>query len=200
MRNWKEICAKCADGEIEPECEYYGEPNGCNSPTYQEHPPVGDAAAMREALRLCREEFCAICENSKPCKLKCVHVGIIDRALAAPVRNCDRFNAAAMREALRTCRNIAAWIRSGNASVEAGVERIQTEIDKALAAPPRNCDRFADETDAQIAFLNEVWLISVTKETALERDRFENWTDEMRSRYAKWLFAPAAEKGASDGK
>lgn len=49
-------------------------------------------------------------------------------------------NSAAMREALITCRNIAAWIRSGNASVEAGVERIQTEIDKALSAPARNCD------------------------------------------------------------
>ena len=91
MNSWKEICAKCADGEIEPEfCEYYGEPNGCNSPTYQEHPPVNNAAAMREALI--------------------------------------------------TCRNIAAWIRSGNASVEAGLERIQTEIDKALSAPARNCD------------------------------------------------------------
>ena len=52
---------------------------------------AGNAAAMRETLRLCREEFCDTCENSKPCKLKCVHVGIIDRALAAPARNCDRF-------------------------------------------------------------------------------------------------------------
>ena len=71
----------------------------------------------------------------------------------------------------------------------------------ALSSPPRNCDVGAEETDAQIAFLNEVWLISVTKETALERDRFDNWTDEMRSRYAKWLLAPAAErKGKSDGR
>ena len=64
----------------------------------------------------------------------------------------------------------------------------------ALAEPPRNCDRFADELDAQLAFLNEVWLISVDRETMLERDKFENWTDEMRSRYAKWLLAPAAEQ------
>ena len=35
MPNWKEICAKCQDGEIEPkECKYYGEPNGCNLPPY----------------------------------------------------------------------------------------------------------------------------------------------------------------------
>lgn len=48
MINWKEICAKCADGEIEPQfCEYYGEPNGCNSPIYGEHPvdTIGNAAA-----------------------------------------------------------------------------------------------------------------------------------------------------------
>ena len=32
---WKDICAKCKDGDIEPRhCEYYGEPNGCNSPIY----------------------------------------------------------------------------------------------------------------------------------------------------------------------
>lgn len=52
--DWKETCAKCMEGEIEPRhCEYYGEPNGCNSPTYGEHPrtpPVGNAAAMRRTL------------------------------------------------------------------------------------------------------------------------------------------------------
>lgn len=48
--NWKAICAKCHDGEIEPECEYYGEPNGCNSPIYGEHPK--SSAAMRDALAL----------------------------------------------------------------------------------------------------------------------------------------------------
>lgn len=61
----------------------------------------------------------------------------------------------------------------------------------ALAEPRRNCDRFVDELDAQIEFLNDVWLISVTKDTMLERDKFENWTEEMKSRYANWLFAKA---------
>lgn len=37
--NWKDICARCNDGDIEPRfCKYYGEPNGCNSPIYGEHP------------------------------------------------------------------------------------------------------------------------------------------------------------------
>ena len=62
---------------------------------------------------------------------------------------------------------------------------------------PRNCDRFATETDAQIAFLNEVWLISVSN---LDRDPFDGWTNEMKSAYSKWLFAPAAEKeGGNNG-
>lgn len=65
----------------------------------------------------------------------------------------------------------------------------------ALFAPARNCDRFTDEVDAQLAFLNEVWLISVTRETMRERDKFDNWTCEMRSEFARWLLA-TAEGGA----
>lgn len=65
----------------------------------------------------------------------------------------------------------------------------------ASPKPARNCDRFSSGDAAQIAFLNEVWLISVTKETMLERDKFENWTDERKTLYAKWLFAPAKKEG-----
>ena len=61
----------------------------------------------------------------------------------------------------------------------------------ALAAPARNCDRFDDELDAQLEFLNEVWLISVDRDTMLERDRIDNWTREMCLGYAKWLMAKA---------
>ena len=68
----------------------------------------------------------------------------------------------------------------------------------ALAKPPRNCDRFANELDAQLAFLNEVWLISIDRETMTEQDTYERWTDEMRTRYGKWLLATANEKGATD--
>lgn len=31
-------CKQCADGEVEPDCPYFGEPNGCNSPTYGKFP------------------------------------------------------------------------------------------------------------------------------------------------------------------
>ena len=51
--DWKAICEKCNDGDIEPDCEYHGEPNGCNSPIYGEHPKthhVVNESACREAL------------------------------------------------------------------------------------------------------------------------------------------------------
>jgi len=99
--DWKAICEKCKDGEIEPDCEYYGEPNGCNSPIYGEHPKAnpGNAAAMRGALGAVynilekiqsfiphlsdvslMREF-----SSRVCRAK----NVIDAALSAPPRNCD---------------------------------------------------------------------------------------------------------------
>lgn len=103
--NWKDVCAKCNDGEIEPKfCAYYGEPNGCNSPIYGKHPTaeksstVGDAAAMREALR----EICEYIESFRkyivPGKHKRLTAlfAVVDTifakaraALSAPQRNCD---------------------------------------------------------------------------------------------------------------
>lgn len=107
-------------------------------------------------------------------------------------------NAAAMREALEKIRHEYGWGRIGCrtcVSSEADVERVsdlfEKQIDAALAAPARNCDRFADELDAQLAFLNDVWLISVDKNTMLEKDKFENWTEQMKTRYGRWLFATA---------
>ena len=90
--------------DIEPDCEYYGEPNGCNSPIYGEHPkaqqPTCNAAAMRKALEICakmgeqidyqlgssdesvyafRQERC-LGHNISECARS---------ALSAPPRNCD---------------------------------------------------------------------------------------------------------------
>ena len=159
--DWKATCAKCHD--VEPDCEYYGEPNGCNSPIHGSHPTtekssaVGNMAAMREAL-----------------------VAIMD--YVAPIHTYlppKRRSLTALFAVADTIRNIA---------------------QKALAAPARNCDRFADELDAQLAFLNEVWLISIDRETMSEQDTYEKWTDEMRTRYGRWLLASATEqKGESNG-
>ena len=66
---------------------------------------------------------------------------------------------------------------------------------RALSAPPRNCDRFSDETEAMVAFLNEVWLISVNN---LKQDPFDEWTPEMKARYAKWLMEFRKEEKEGD--
>lgn len=101
-------------------------------------------------------------------------------------------NAAKMRKALKEAkRTLCRWQADLPVLAWVEVETALCKIESALSAPPRNCDRFADELDAQLAFLNEVWLIFVTKDAMLERDKFENWTEEMKSRYAKWLFAEA---------
>ena len=112
-------------------------------------------------------------------------------------------NAAAMREALEFVKRYLrlALQVCGDTKYFAGCMNVAANrCSDALAAPPRNCDRFADELDAQLAFLNEVWLISIDRETMTEQDAYENWTDEMRARYGRWLLAPATEqKGETDG-
>lgn len=98
-------------------------------------------------------------------------------------------NAAAMREALEMMSSLFAngVICTSYANTQEEMEQIEELYRKAkaaLSAPPRNCDRFSDETEAMVAFLNEVWLISVNN---LKQDPFDEWTPEMKARYAKWL-------------
>jgi hypothetical protein len=119
-------------------------------------------------------------------------------------------NNAAIREALKAinCINTGGLKRLLVELVESDIfdggliNKTISAVEKArrvLSTPARNCDRFADETDAQIAFLNEVWLISVDRKTMLVRDKYENWSDEMRAKYGRWLLSPAAErKGEGD--
>lgn len=92
--DWKAICEKCHDGEIEPKCEYYGEPNGCNSPIYGEHPTaenssaVGNAARLREAVVLAL----SLLDLKDGVPYKTVSQKDIDfmkAALFKPPRNCD---------------------------------------------------------------------------------------------------------------
>ena len=38
-KDWVNICADCREGYPPKDCEYYGEPRGCNAPTYGGPPP-----------------------------------------------------------------------------------------------------------------------------------------------------------------
>jgi hypothetical protein len=105
--DWEAICERCCDGDLEPDCEYYGEPNGCNSPIYGEHPKVqktGNAAAMREALVAWLNAFDEFVQKPRdgkwtqyPCGTLVLTplcaaklVDMTNSALSAPPRNCDR--------------------------------------------------------------------------------------------------------------
>ena len=68
-----------------------------------------------------------------------------------------------------------------------GASDLADDVYDAIHSPVRNCDRFSDKTDAQVAFLNEVWLIGVDSGSMLDLDKFDNWTPEMNARYAEWL-------------
>jgi len=179
MRNWKEICAKCADGEIEPECEYYGEPNGCNSPTYQEHPHPDNAAARDEVvLRLSKEEYKgmqeALSEHDRLCEM------LTESRMSIG-------NAAAMREALVKIRDKCVIYNNDLA------EEIDALCGNALSAPARNCDKYATADEALKA-----------QQAAFEESNFENGEcklgcpgcDDFPIKCeVRWLFAPAKEGG-----
>ena len=76
-----------------------------------------------------------------------------------------------------------------------GASDLADDVYDALHSKVLNCDRFNDETEAMVAFLNEVWLISVTN---LKHDPFDEWTPEMKARYAKWLMEPKDAKEGGD--
>ena len=90
--DWIEICEKCHDGEEPPDCEYFGEPNGCNSPIYGQHPKMkNNMAKLREvveviALVILPEEEPG--ENGWLTWLRSMQRKAL-AAITAPARNCD---------------------------------------------------------------------------------------------------------------
>ena len=122
-------------------------------------------------------------------------VDFCDRLEAALKRELG--DAAKLREALKLClRGMCGYCRmdaEARGMTTECVNGCQAMLDAkaALAVPARNCDRFTNETDAQIAFLNEVCLIGVT---SLKDDPFDGWAKQMKERYVQWLLAPATAK------
>lgn len=51
-KDWRRICADCQEGKPPKDCEYYGEPGGCNAPTYGGPPPIYYAELLSENARL----------------------------------------------------------------------------------------------------------------------------------------------------
>lgn len=51
-KDWRRICADCREGYPPNDCEYYGEPRGCNAPTYGGPPPRYYEELREENARL----------------------------------------------------------------------------------------------------------------------------------------------------
>lgn len=69
-KDWIKICADCKEGYPPKDCEYYGEPRGCNAPTYGGPPPryyeelLSENARLRAALKPVLEVYISQDDNS----------------------------------------------------------------------------------------------------------------------------------------
>lgn len=100
--------------------------------------------------------------------------GIVEAA-----RRRERGNSAALREALKAAElGLFRWL-SGSISRDEHRELVAT-IKTALAAPPRNCDRFGGDIDK----LRE----------ACARERGLNPEEDFPDVFPDWLLAPSTEK------
>ena len=105
----EEKCARCREDGLreDEECEYYGEPNGCNSPTYGKYQVrhFHNMAVMREAakkvveaIRETRGVLCDIdgwkAESCNGCKFEslCRAGKECEDAIGASPRNCDIYD------------------------------------------------------------------------------------------------------------
>ena len=157
--------------------------------------PAANAAAMREALETVRKYV----KETTPDR---VMLGVIevwcDEALAAPPASAPAANAAAMREALSdACYAMFNFLKKQNG----GYEEMANALDKAksaLAAPPRNCDRFATAVEADKAF-NGFCAAERTGKCKPAECMLPSGTGATSCQLA-WLFAPATkQKGETDG-
>lgn len=109
-------------------------------------------------------------------------------------------NVAKMRDVLSKCEKYLSAVIRDSLIYENEVDGLNTSDladdawDAIHKSKIRNCDRFVDELDAQIAFLNEIGQLSVSKETITETEMFENWTERMKEVYGRWLMETAKEK------
>jgi len=106
-------------------------------------------------------------------------------------------NAKALREALTPFPSLCEWLitNAGKDALGSGIQYmvplLRARMDKvraALAAPPRNCDRFSGVVEAHKAFLD-----------SLPEEKREDWTEGGETdwgRFAQWLFKTHKEGGA----
>ena len=89
METQADKCARCMENGLEDneDCEFYGEPNGCNAPVVGEYPKPRNAVEMSGALE-------AIAESARTGSISTLTSASLvlktcEDALKKPPRNCD---------------------------------------------------------------------------------------------------------------
>ena len=130
--------------------------------------------ALYDTVTLNKETY-----NGFVCRLReVVRLAKNEQKKSAPVGN-----AAAMREALSTAIILLMACEWPDDAPMQDITKVMDEIGKALAAPPRNCDRFGFYEQAK----SEWWKTEVLP-------RVDGVVRGAEKPFDEWLYSPATEK------
>ena len=147
-------------------------------------------AAMRdEAARADMEQECSIDDAASAAKMMREFARRFEaahkREMRDAVTNCNQFgNAAKLREALKAIGGLCAGLMP---TWDGAVGRIKDMAETALAAPPRNCDRFATVDEARKAHEAICEKYDECRHCPLNNEEHYSAFDCFEA----WLFAPA---------
>ena len=101
-------------------------------------------------------------------------------------------------ELLEELARLGEWWDAAKCQIKDNKEALAT-----LAAPPRNCDRFANEAEARKAFIvwyNTVYELWGDKWNEVESCDLKHNVNDILQDYIEWLFSQAEEqKGSNNG-
>lgn len=168
---WSGVCAACAEGTPPERCAYYGDPDGCNAPVRGHHPAGDVAERLKDELADAHDAIAILEAELAEARRERDSCAAENSLLARPQTG----NAAKTRKALSdACYAMHNFLKTQNG----GYEEMAIALDKAkaaLAAPPRNCDRFATAEEAYSAWMPAVemdaicdWLFATAKEGGAE--------------------------------
>jgi hypothetical protein len=163
-KDWRKICAACQEGEPPEDCEYFGEPGGCNAKTMGKHPTcekslqVGDR--MLDLLNRVHDFLGKLCRDGR-CDDHCSEcIGASDLAddVWDLIQSCKEHsqvgNAAELREAVESLLELlydngidedTVMISHENSVLRESLHTERTlavlrKAKSALAEPLKNCE------------------------------------------------------------
>lgn len=97
-----------------------------------------------------------------------------------------------MREALLIVKRLF----DGRIMFQPAIRKAHKAVDAALATPARNCDMFANESEARKAFIvwyNTTYELNGDKWNEISSCDLKHNVDNILQDYIEWLFEPAKE-------